>query len=88
VSTPAWLALAAIAFVIFGTGSYRYSLERNPTRACHSCGGTGINRAWVWWYARGECRAKTLLPPRVQCDRGRIPRYGVRLFAIDGKGRG
>lgn len=78
-----WLLI--VAGVIIVLGGYRYSLSRNPTRACHSCNGGGKHRAWVWAYAAGDCKARTLLPPRAQCDRGRVPRYGRRLLGLKEK---
>jgi hypothetical protein len=83
VTTASWLLIVAVAVLV--TGGYRYSLWRNPTRACHSCNGGGKHRAWVWAYAAGDCTARTVLPPRVRCDRGRIPRYGVRVLHLENK---
>ena len=78
-----WLLI--VTALVFAAG-YRYSLSRNPTRACHQCGGGGKHKAWVWRYAAGECKARTVLPPRVVCDRGRVPRWGRRVLRLDDKG--
>ena len=83
-----WIALVVL---LAGAGAYRYSLERNPTRKCHSCDGSGRNRAWLWTYAEGPCRARTLLSPRATCGEGapggRVPRYGRRVMRLEDKSK-
>ena len=79
--TAQWLLAAAA--VVLAAGGYRYSLYRHPTRKCHGCGGTGTHRAFVWRYAKGPCTTKTVIGPRAECDRGRVPRWGVRLMHLD-----
>jgi hypothetical protein len=83
VTWQAWLLVVAAA--VFGSAAYRYSLSRNPTRACHRCGGGGKHKAWVWRYAAGDCKARTVLPPRAECDRGRVPRWGRRVLRLNDK---
>jgi hypothetical protein len=83
VTLSAWLLI--VAALAFAAAAYRYSLSRNPTRACHRCGGGGKHKGWVWRYAAGECKGRTVLPPRTVCDRGRVPRWGARVLGI-GKG--
>lgn len=82
-TAPSWLLI--VTAVVLLAGGYRFSLSRNPTRACHSCGGGGKHKGWVWRYAAGPCKARTLLPPHAQCDRGRVPRYGRRVLRLDSK---
>ena len=76
-----WLLAAAI--LILAAGTYRYSLWRHPTRACHGCRGAGKHAGAVWTYATGPCTVRTLLPPRARCDGGRVPRYGRRVMQLD-----
>jgi hypothetical protein len=73
------LVLVAVAAA---AGGYRYSLWRHPTRKCHGCGGTGRHKAGLFRYAGGECVTRTVIGPRAQCQNGRVPRWGVRLFKI------
>lgn len=80
-SAASWWLLAAA--VVLAGGGYRYSLWRHKTRKCHSCGGSGRHRGAVWAYAEGECRARTIVPPRAQCKGGRVPRYGRRVLKLD-----
>ena len=85
-TTANWLLLVFTAGVLIG-GGYGYSLKRNPTRACHRCGGGGKHRAWIWRYAAGDCTGRTVLPPRAACNRGRIPRWGVRVLHLEDKSK-
>ena len=80
-NAASWWILAAA--VIFGAAGYRYSLHRHPSRRCHYCRGTGTHRGAVWTYAGGECKGRTMLAPRARCNRGRVPRWGRRLFNFD-----
>lgn len=82
-SAASWWLLAAA--VVLAAAGYRYSLWRHPVRRCHYCGGAGRHQGAVWSYAAGPCRAWTFLPPRVQCDGGRIPRWGLRLLKLGKK---
>jgi hypothetical protein len=84
VTTASWLLIVAV--VVLVAGSYRYSLWRHPMRNCHHCTGWGKHRGWLWRYATGECAVRTVLPPRTRCDGGRVPRWGVRVLHIGGKG--
>lgn len=78
-----WLLIVVIT--VFAAGGYRYSLWRHPMRNCHHCTGWGKHRAGLWTYATGECKARTLLPPRARCDGGRVPRYGRRVLKLEDK---
>jgi hypothetical protein len=85
VTWAGWL-LAVAAAVVISLG-YRYSLSRRPTRNCHRCGGRGWHRGWLWWYAKGPCTGRTVLPPRAPCERGQVPRYGRRVLRLEDKGK-
>jgi hypothetical protein len=85
VTAAGWLLI--VAALVFAAAGYRYSLSRNPTRACHLCGGGGKHKGWVWRYAAGECKGRTVLPPRTRCDKGRVPRWGARVLRIEDKGK-
>ena len=78
-----WLLIVAI--LVLAAAGYRYSLSRNPERKCHRCGGGGRQPGRVWWYAVGDCKGRTLLPPRARCDGGRVPRYGRRVMRLEDK---
>jgi hypothetical protein len=81
----ALLTVIILVGAVFAAAGYRYSLSRNPTRACHRCGGGGKHPGWVWRYAAGDCNARTVLPPRTRCDRGRVPRWGRRVLRLEDK---
>ena len=74
------LWLLAVVIVVVALGGYRYSLSRHPMRDCHWCNGWGRHRGWLFTYAKGDCTARTVLPPRARCDGGRVPRWGVRVL--------
>jgi hypothetical protein len=80
-----WLLI--VAAVVLAAGGYRYSLWRHPMRNCHHCTAWGKHRGWLWSYATGDCKARTVMPPRTQCDGGRVPRWGVRVLRLEDKGK-
>jgi hypothetical protein len=81
----ALLTVMAIVGAVFLAAGYRVSLSRRPTRNCHRCKGRGWHRGAVWVYAKGPCGQRTMLPPRVQCDGGQVPRWGARVLHIEAK---
>jgi len=83
VTWSGWLLIVAV--LVLTAGGYRYSLWRHPKRDCHRCTGWGSHRGGVWSYAKGDCTARTVLPPRAQCDRGRVSRWGVRVLRLEAK---
>jgi hypothetical protein len=81
------LTVMALVVMVFGAATYRYTLSRHPTRNCHWCKGWGRHRGAVWRYAKGKCKARTLLPPRAKCDGGQVPRWGVRVLHLEDRGK-
>ena len=78
-----WLLI--VTAIVLAAGGYGYSLSHRQTRNCHRCKGRGWHRGAVWTYAKGPCKARTVLPPRAPCEKGQVARYGRRVMRLKDK---